>query len=128
MTFRCRSETSTISQLRPSFSSSKKLVSNIDPREKISPSTPDGPISMVPSSNARIGLVSDVKSFKSSDTLKLRVNRIHNYSDHLGRIWGNRLGVIGLLYTGLESGMVSLRDANDVWNHVAVGLMTGAMY
>ncbi|KAL5581749.1 hypothetical protein UlMin_014191 [Ulmus minor] len=48
-TLRHRSHTSTISQLRQSFSLSKKLVANIDPGEKISPFTPDGLISMAPS-------------------------------------------------------------------------------
>ncbi|KAL5545197.1 hypothetical protein UlMin_008981 [Ulmus minor] len=48
-TLRHRSDTSTISQLCQSFSLSKKLVANINPGEKISPSTPDGLISMAPS-------------------------------------------------------------------------------
>ncbi|KAL5579433.1 hypothetical protein UlMin_011875 [Ulmus minor] len=77
---------------------------------------------------AGTGLVSGVKSFESGDTLKLRVNRILNSSGHSGRVWGNRLGVIGLLYAGLESGMVSLRDTDDAWNSVAAGLGTGALY
>ncbi|KAL5543045.1 hypothetical protein UlMin_010755 [Ulmus minor] len=46
---RHRSDTSTISQLCHSFSLSKKLVTNIDPGEKISPSTPDGLILKAPS-------------------------------------------------------------------------------
>ncbi|KAL5569540.1 hypothetical protein UlMin_026115 [Ulmus minor] len=77
---------------------------------------------------ARTGLISGIKSFESSYTLKFRVNRILNYSDHLGQIWGNRLGVIRLLYTGLESEMVSFRDTDDAWNSVAAGLRTGSLY
>ncbi|KAF4362019.1 hypothetical protein CsatB_012331 [Cannabis sativa] len=77
---------------------------------------------------AGTGLVTGVKSFESSDTMKLRINRILNASGHSGRVWGNRLGVIGLLFAGLESGIVTLRDTDDVWNSVAAGLGTGALY
>ncbi|KAA0059418.1 mitochondrial import inner membrane translocase subunit TIM23-1 [Cucumis sativus] len=77
---------------------------------------------------ASTGLVSGVKSFESGDTMKLRINRILNSSGHSGRLWGNRLGVIGLLYAGLESGIEAVRDTDDVWNCVAAGLGTGALY
>lgn len=77
---------------------------------------------------AAFGLVTGVKSFESGDTAKLRVNRILNASGHAGRVWGNRLGVIGLLYAGLESGMYAVRDTDDVWNSVAAGLGTGALF
>ncbi|KAB1218397.1 Mitochondrial import inner membrane translocase subunit TIM23-1 [Morella rubra] len=74
------------------------------------------------------GLVSGVRSFEQGDTTKLRVNRVLNSSGHTGRAWGNRLGVIGLIYAGMESGIVSIRDTDDVWNSVAAGLGTGAVY
>jgi import inner membrane translocase subunit TIM23 len=45
-----------------------------------------------------------------------------------GRAWGNRIGIIGLIYAGMESGIVALRDTDDVWNSVAAGLGTGAVY
>ena len=77
---------------------------------------------------ASTGFVSGVKSFESGDTMKLRINRILNSSGHSGRLWGNRLGVIGLLYAGLESGIEAVRDTDDVWNCVAAGLGTGALY
>ncbi|KAG6669146.1 hypothetical protein I3843_01G214400 [Carya illinoinensis] len=74
------------------------------------------------------GLVSGVGSFEPGDTTKLRLNRVLNSSGHAGRAWGNRLGVIGLMYAGMESGIVALRDTDDVWNSVAAGLGTGAVY
>lgn len=77
---------------------------------------------------AAVGFVDGVKSFESGDTMKLRINRVLNASGHSGRTWGNGLGVIGLLYAGIESGIVAVRDTDDVWNSVAAGLGTGALY
>ncbi|KAL4589262.1 hypothetical protein LXL04_002168 [Taraxacum kok-saghyz] len=74
------------------------------------------------------GLVEGVKASEPGDTAKLRVNRILNASGHAGRKIGNRAGVIGLLYAGLESGMVAVRDADDIINSVVAGLGTGALY
>ncbi|XP_004510416.1 mitochondrial import inner membrane translocase subunit TIM23-2-like [Cicer arietinum] len=77
---------------------------------------------------AGVGLVDGVKAFESSDTAKLRINRILNSSGHSGRTWGNRVGIIGLLYAGIESGIEAARDTDDAWNSVAAGLGTGALY
>ncbi|KAG5234786.1 mitochondrial import inner membrane translocase [Salix suchowensis] len=63
----------------------------------------------------------------ATDTLKLKVNRILNSSGHSGRVWGNRVGVVGLIYAGLESGIVAITDRDDVWSSVAAGLGTGAV-
>ncbi|ONI15481.1 hypothetical protein PRUPE_3G045100 [Prunus persica] len=74
------------------------------------------------------GLVSGVRSFEAGDTTKLRINRVLNSSGHTGRVWGNRLGVIGLIYAGMESGIQAVRDTDDVLNSIAAGLTTGAVY
>lgn len=74
------------------------------------------------------GLVSGVKSFEPGDTTKLRVNRVLNASGHAGRAWGNRLGIISLIYAGTESAIQAFRDTDDVWNSVGAGLSTGAVY
>ncbi|XP_010552230.1 PREDICTED: mitochondrial import inner membrane translocase subunit TIM23-1-like [Tarenaya hassleriana] len=79
-------------------------------------------------SGAASGLFSAVKSFEPGDTTKLKVNRILNSSGHSGRVWGNRIGVIGLIYAGIESGVVAVTDRDDVWSSVAAGLGTGAVY
>uniref|UniRef100_A0A7N0VMM6 Mitochondrial import inner membrane translocase subunit TIM23 n=1 Tax=Kalanchoe fedtschenkoi TaxID=63787 RepID=A0A7N0VMM6_KALFE len=74
------------------------------------------------------GLVEGVKASEPGDTTKLRVNRILNASGQNGRRFGNRTGVIGLIYAGLESGIVEVRDTDDVINSVMAGLGTGAIY
>ncbi|XP_010267477.1 PREDICTED: mitochondrial import inner membrane translocase subunit TIM23-2-like [Nelumbo nucifera] len=74
------------------------------------------------------GFVDGVKASEEGDTLKLRINRVLNASGHSGRKLGNRVGVIGLLYAGLESGIVAVRDTDDVINSVLAGLGTGALF
>ncbi|KAJ4836835.1 hypothetical protein Tsubulata_018463 [Turnera subulata] len=73
------------------------------------------------------GFFSGVRSFEASDTLKLKINRVLNSSGQSGRLWGNRLGIVGLIYAGIESGAVALTDRDDVWTSVAAGLGTGAV-
>lgn len=77
---------------------------------------------------ASVGACSGLKSAEKGDTLKLRVNRVLNSGGHEGRKFGNRLGVIGLLYAGMESGMVAVRDKDDWVNSVVAGLGTGAVF
>lgn len=74
------------------------------------------------------GLIDGVKASERGDTVKLRINRILNASGHTGRKFGNRAGVIGLMFAGLESGIVAVRDTDDVMNSVVAGLGTGALY
>ncbi|KAB5563846.1 hypothetical protein OIU76_004698 [Salix suchowensis] len=73
------------------------------------------------------GLLSAPRSFEPTDTLKLKVNRILNSSGHAGRVWGNRVGIVGLIYAMMESGVVAVTDRDDVWSSVAAGLGTGAV-
>ncbi|KAG0457181.1 hypothetical protein HPP92_022014 [Vanilla planifolia] len=74
------------------------------------------------------GLYKGLRAAEHEDTIKLRVNRVLNSSGQDGRRIGNRLGVIGLLYAGMESGMVALRESDDWINGVVAGLGTGALY
>ncbi|XP_021733282.1 mitochondrial import inner membrane translocase subunit TIM23-2-like [Chenopodium quinoa] len=80
------------------------------------------------SSGAAKGFVDAVRASEHADTVKLRVNRVLNSSGLTGRQWGNRAGVIGLMYAGLESGLVKWRDTDDVFNSVVAGLATGALF
>jgi import inner membrane translocase subunit TIM23 len=45
-----------------------------------------------------------------------------------GRRYGNKVGVIGLMYAGMESGMVEVHDRDDWINSVVAGLGTGALF
>ncbi|XVF25175.1 hypothetical protein REPUB_Repub13aG0190700 [Reevesia pubescens] len=78
-------------------------------------------------SGAAVGLFSALRNFEQGDTLKLKINRILNSSGHTGRSWGNRIGIVGLIYAGIESGVVALTDRDDIWSSVAAGLSTGAV-
>ncbi|KAJ0014761.1 mitochondrial import inner membrane translocase subunit TIM23-1-like [Pistacia vera] len=74
------------------------------------------------------GSVHGLRQSEPSDSLKLRVNRVLNSGGQVGRRFGNSLGVLGLIFAGLESGLVSLRDKDDLLNTVVAGLGTGAIY
>ncbi|GLJ53271.1 hypothetical protein SUGI_1135260 [Cryptomeria japonica] len=77
---------------------------------------------------AGVGLVQGVKAGEAGDSLKLRINRVLNGSGHTGRKFGNRLGVIGLLYAGVEGGIVAARGEDDSINSILAGLGTGVLF
>ncbi|XP_048533070.1 mitochondrial import inner membrane translocase subunit TIM23-1-like isoform X2 [Triticum urartu] len=78
---------------------------------------------------AAVGLREAARAAERGDTAKIRANRLLNSCGSAGRRVGNRLGVIGLLYAGMESGMVSARDGHDDWiNSLVAGLGTGALF
>ncbi|KAE8659568.1 Mitochondrial import inner membrane translocase subunit TIM23-2 [Hibiscus syriacus] len=78
-------------------------------------------------SGAVVGLFTALRNFEQGDTLKLKINRILNSTGHAGRSWGNRIGVVGLVYSGMESGIVAVTDREDILSSVAAGLATGAV-
>ncbi|KAH7442247.1 hypothetical protein KP509_03G078400 [Ceratopteris richardii] len=75
-----------------------------------------------------LGLVDGLRAAEEGDTLKLRINRVLNGSGHRGRSYGNKLGVVGLLYAGMESAIVHYRGTDDILNSIAAGLGTGALF
>lgn len=74
------------------------------------------------------GLVDGIKASEPGDTFKLKISRVLNSSGHTGWKLGNRVGVLGLMYAGMESSMVAVRDTDDIINNVVAGLGTGALY
>uniref|UniRef100_A0A0D9XLL9 Mitochondrial import inner membrane translocase subunit TIM23 n=1 Tax=Leersia perrieri TaxID=77586 RepID=A0A0D9XLL9_9ORYZ len=77
---------------------------------------------------AALGLRAAAAGAEVGDTAKIRANRVLNSCGSSGRRVGNRLGVIGLMYAGMESAMVAVRDRDDWINSVAAGLGTGALF
>lgn len=74
------------------------------------------------------GSIEGLKTAESNDTLKLRVNRVLNSGGHVGRKFGNTLGILGLMFAGLESGAIHFRGQDDFLNTVVAGLGSGAIY
>ncbi|KAK9292491.1 hypothetical protein L1049_020464 [Liquidambar formosana] len=74
------------------------------------------------------GTVEGLKAAEAGDSMKLRLNRVLNSGGQTGRRYGNSLGIVGLIFAGLESGIIHLRGTDDLLNSVAAGLGTGALY
>ncbi|KAA8544957.1 hypothetical protein F0562_019648 [Nyssa sinensis] len=71
------------------------------------------------------GSFEGLKAAEPGDTLKLRINRVLNSGGQTGRRFGNSLGVVGLIFAGLESGIEHCRGTDDLLNSVLAGLGTG---
>ncbi|KAK9167982.1 hypothetical protein Syun_000122 [Stephania yunnanensis] len=74
------------------------------------------------------GTVDGLRAAEPGDSIKLRVNRVLNSGGQTGRRFGNSLGIVGLIFAGLESGVTYVRDSDDFLNSVLAGLGTGAFY
>lgn len=74
------------------------------------------------------GTLEGLRAAESGDSLKLRLNRVLNSGGQGGRRLGNSLGVLGLIFAGLESAMIHFRGRDDLVNSAVAGLGTGALY
>ncbi|KAJ8760716.1 hypothetical protein K2173_017789 [Erythroxylum novogranatense] len=74
------------------------------------------------------GSVDGIRSAEPGDSVKLRVNRVLNSGGHMGRRLGNNMGVLGLMFAAIESGLIHWRDTDDLANTALAGLGTGAIY
>uniref|UniRef100_A0A804RBD5 Uncharacterized protein n=1 Tax=Zea mays TaxID=4577 RepID=A0A804RBD5_MAIZE len=77
---------------------------------------------------AALGLRDAARGAEPGEPAKIRANRVLNSCGSSGRRVGNTLGVIGLMYAGIESAMVAARDRDDWINSVVAGLGTGALF
>lgn len=74
------------------------------------------------------GTFDGLRAVEKGDTFKLKVNRVLNNGGSTGRRFGNSLGILGLIYGGLESYANHVRGDDDWVNSVVAGLGTGALY
>ncbi|CAL0300036.1 unnamed protein product [Lupinus luteus] len=74
------------------------------------------------------GTVEGLSAAEKGESLKLRLNRVLNSGGQTGRRFGNSVGVLGLIFAGLESGMIHFRGRDDLVNSAIAGLGTGALY
>ncbi|CAI5525224.1 unnamed protein product [Closterium sp. Naga37s-1] len=75
------------------------------------------------------GTAEGFRSWEAGDSAKLRANRVLNAAGSRGRSAGNALGIVGLLYSGIEGAAYHYRGGvDDPWNAVVAGLGTGALY
>eukprot|EP00164_Ancoracysta_twista_P007603 GFYU01010820.1.p1 GENE.GFYU01010820.1~~GFYU01010820.1.p1 ORF type:complete len:194 (-),score=38.13 GFYU01010820.1:88-669(-) len=61
-------------------------------------------------------------------SMKLRVNSVLNGMSKRGSLIGNGLGVMALMYTGIEGTLYYVRDTDDIINPVVAGATTGVIY
>lgn len=74
------------------------------------------------------GAIEGLKAAEQGDSLKIRTNRVLNAGGLNGRRFGCSLGLLGMIFSVVESGVVHARGTDDLLNTVLSGLGTGALY
>ncbi|GAB4855406.1 hypothetical protein Ancab_024029 [Ancistrocladus abbreviatus] len=74
------------------------------------------------------GSVDGIRAAEPGDPLKIRINRVLNTGGHTGRRFGNSVGIVGLMFAGIESWLIHVTDSDDFLNSIGAGLGTGALY
>ncbi|KAG6503150.1 hypothetical protein ZIOFF_035461 [Zingiber officinale] len=74
------------------------------------------------------GVLDGVHASEPGESLKLRINRVLNSSGQAGRRLGNSAGLLGLIFSGLESGISAAIRDDGILSTVVAGLGTGALF
>lgn len=74
------------------------------------------------------GTLEGLKSAEAKEGLKLRLNRVLNAGGGTGRRLGNTMGVVGLIFGAMETGINHYSHLDDTINTVLAGLGTGVLF
>jgi import inner membrane translocase subunit TIM23 len=59
---------------------------------------------------------------------RLRINAVLNATSRHGPMLGNQLGVIGMMYSGIDAAAEAIRGEDDLLNQLGAGTLTGVLY
>lgn len=77
---------------------------------------------------AAVGLRRAAAESQRGEPAKLRASRALTRCSAVGRAYGSRLGIIGLLFGGVKSAASGLRGVDDWKNSVAAAMGAGLLY
>ncbi|XP_027163186.1 mitochondrial import inner membrane translocase subunit TIM23-3 [Coffea eugenioides] len=75
------------------------------------------------------GTLSGLRAAEAGESLKVRMSRVLSSGGHSGRKFGNNMGILGLIFAGLDSVVYDLKgEVDDGLNPVLAGLGTGVLF
>jgi len=75
------------------------------------------------------GLFDGLRNPQGSGSRRLRINCILNACTARGPFMGNSLGIVALVYNGLNGALIKARnDREDMWGSIAAATVSGAIF